>query len=37
VLWWRKSAFEETLLAERYSGYGAYRARVRRRFLPYLL
>jgi protein-S-isoprenylcysteine O-methyltransferase Ste14 len=37
VLWWRKSAFEERLLVERYPEYSSYRARVRRRFLPFVV
>jgi protein-S-isoprenylcysteine O-methyltransferase Ste14 len=37
ALWWRKSAFEERLLAERYPAYASYRARVRRRFLPFVV
>jgi protein-S-isoprenylcysteine O-methyltransferase Ste14 len=37
ALWWRKSAFEERLLAERYDGYESYRGRVRRRFLPFVV
>jgi protein-S-isoprenylcysteine O-methyltransferase Ste14 len=37
VLWWRKSSYEERLLEERFPGYAAYRARVRRRFFPGLL
>jgi protein-S-isoprenylcysteine O-methyltransferase Ste14 len=37
ALWWRKSAFEERLLAERYPEYASYRARVRRRFLPFIV
>jgi protein-S-isoprenylcysteine O-methyltransferase Ste14 len=37
ALWWRKSAFEERLLAERYPEYASYRARVRRRFLPFVV
>jgi protein-S-isoprenylcysteine O-methyltransferase Ste14 len=32
-----KSRHEERRLAEAYPGYAAYRRRVRRRFLPYLL
>ncbi len=36
ALWWRKSLYEERLLAERYPGYASYRARVRRRFLPFV-
>jgi protein-S-isoprenylcysteine O-methyltransferase Ste14 len=37
ALWWRKSAFEERLLVERYPEYTSYRARVRRRFLPFVV
>ena len=37
VLWWRKSQLEERLLVERYPGYASYRARVRRRFLPFVV
>jgi protein-S-isoprenylcysteine O-methyltransferase Ste14 len=37
VLWWFKAAREEVLLARTYAGYAAYRARVRRRLLPWLL
>jgi protein-S-isoprenylcysteine O-methyltransferase Ste14 len=37
ALWWRKSAFEERMLVERYPGYASYRARVRRRFLPFVV
>jgi protein-S-isoprenylcysteine O-methyltransferase Ste14 len=36
VLWDRKAAFEERLLAERYEGYEAYRRQVRRRLLPFV-
>lgn len=32
-----KTVREEAWLHERYEGYGAYRARVRRRFVPYLV
>jgi protein-S-isoprenylcysteine O-methyltransferase Ste14 len=37
VLWWRKSLYEERLLVERYPEYPSYRARVRRRFLPFVV
>lgn len=37
ALWWRKSQLEERLLVERYPGYASYRARVRRRFLPFVV
>ena len=37
VLWWRKAVLEERLLMERFPDYAAYRRRVRRRFLPWLL
>jgi protein-S-isoprenylcysteine O-methyltransferase Ste14 len=37
ALWWRKSAFEERLLAERYPEYASYRTRVRWRFLPFVV
>ncbi len=37
VLWWRKTLVEERLLMERFPDYAAYRRRVRRRFLPWLL
>jgi protein-S-isoprenylcysteine O-methyltransferase Ste14 len=37
VVWWRKTAVEERLLAERYPEYPAYRERVPRRFLPWLV
>jgi protein-S-isoprenylcysteine O-methyltransferase Ste14 len=37
LLWWRKSELEERVLAGRFDGYGAYRRRVRRRFVPWLV
>jgi protein-S-isoprenylcysteine O-methyltransferase Ste14 len=37
ALWWRKSQLEERLLVERYPGYASYRARVQRRFLPFVM
>jgi protein-S-isoprenylcysteine O-methyltransferase Ste14 len=37
LLWWRKSELEERVLAGRFDRYGAYRRRVRRRFLPWLV
>jgi protein-S-isoprenylcysteine O-methyltransferase Ste14 len=37
ALWWRKSQLEERLLVVRYPGYASYRARVRRRFLPFVV
>jgi protein-S-isoprenylcysteine O-methyltransferase Ste14 len=37
VLWWRKTLVEERFLVERFPEYEAYRRRVRRRFLPWLL
>jgi protein-S-isoprenylcysteine O-methyltransferase Ste14 len=37
VVWWRKSELEERVLAARFPGYAGYRARVRRRFFPWLL
>ena len=37
VLWWRKSLVEERNLAARFPGYPEYRARVPRRFLPWLM
>jgi protein-S-isoprenylcysteine O-methyltransferase Ste14 len=37
LVWWRKSEFEERVLAGRFAGYGEYRARVRRRFLPWIV
>jgi protein-S-isoprenylcysteine O-methyltransferase Ste14 len=37
LVWWRKSQLEERVLAERFAGYADYRARVRRRFFPWLL
>jgi protein-S-isoprenylcysteine O-methyltransferase Ste14 len=37
VVWWRKSELEERVLAERFAGYDGYRARVPRRFFPWLL
>jgi protein-S-isoprenylcysteine O-methyltransferase Ste14 len=36
VLWDRKAALEERLLAERYPGYEDYRRRVRWRLLPFV-
>jgi protein-S-isoprenylcysteine O-methyltransferase Ste14 len=36
VLWWRKSALEERLLAERYPDYADYRRATPRRFVPYV-
>jgi protein-S-isoprenylcysteine O-methyltransferase Ste14 len=36
VLWDRKAAFEERLLAERYAGYDEYRRHVRWRLLPFV-
>ena len=36
VLWWRKSALEERLLAERYPDYTDYRRATPRRFVPYV-
>jgi protein-S-isoprenylcysteine O-methyltransferase Ste14 len=37
IVWWRKSALEERLLAQRFAGYGGYRQRVGRRFLPWVV
>ena len=37
VVWWRKSELEEGVLAARFPAYAAYRRRVPRRFLPWLL
>ena len=37
VLWWRKSLVEERNLTARFPGYPEYRARVPRRFLPWLI
>lgn len=37
LVWWRKSEFEERVLAARFAGYGEYRARVPRRFLPWIV
>lgn len=37
VLWWRKTLVEERFLLERFPEYAAYRRRVRRRFVPWLL
>jgi protein-S-isoprenylcysteine O-methyltransferase Ste14 len=37
VVWWRKSDYEEGVLEARFPAYAAYRARVRRRFLPWLV
>ena len=37
LVWWKKSELEERVLAERFAGYAEYRARVRRRFFPWLL
>jgi protein-S-isoprenylcysteine O-methyltransferase Ste14 len=37
ILWWRKTVVEEQLLSERFPDYVAYRQRVRRRFLPWLV
>jgi len=34
VLWWKKAALEEKLLAQRYPEYGEYRERVRGAFVP---
>jgi 2-amino-4-hydroxy-6-hydroxymethyldihydropteridine diphosphokinase len=34
---WAKSSYEERMLRIAHAGYGAYRTRVRRRFLPYLI
>ena len=36
LLWWRKSALEERLLAERYPDYTDYRRATPRRFVPYV-
>lgn len=36
LVFWGKSIREETWLDERYPGYGAYRERVRHRFVPYV-
>ncbi len=36
LVFWGKSIREETWLDERYLGYGAYRERVRHRFVPYV-
>ena len=36
VLWDRKAALEERLLAETYAGYDEYRQRVRARLLPFV-
>ncbi len=37
VVWWRKSELEERVLSVRFPGYPAYRRRVRRRFLPWVV
>ena len=37
LVWWRKSEFEERVLAARFAGYAGYRARVRRRFIPWIV
>jgi protein-S-isoprenylcysteine O-methyltransferase Ste14 len=37
VVWWRKSELEERVLTTRFPAYAAYRQRVRRRFLPWLV
>jgi protein-S-isoprenylcysteine O-methyltransferase Ste14 len=37
LLFWAKSEREEAWLLDRYPGYAAYRVRVRRRFVPYLI
>ena len=37
LVWWRKSELEERVLAARFAGYAGYRARVRRRFFPWVL
>jgi protein-S-isoprenylcysteine O-methyltransferase Ste14 len=37
IVWWRKSELEEHVLRERFAAYEAYRARVRWRFLPWLV
>ncbi len=37
ALFWGKTGFEEQRLAARYPGYEAYRARVRRRLIPWVL
>lgn len=37
LLFWAKSEREEAWLMERYPAYAAYRERVRRRFVPYLV
>jgi protein-S-isoprenylcysteine O-methyltransferase Ste14 len=37
LVWWRKSELEERVLAARFPAYAAYRVRVRRRFLPWLV
>jgi protein-S-isoprenylcysteine O-methyltransferase Ste14 len=37
LVWWRKSEFEERVLTARFAGYAGYRARVRRRFFPWIV
>ena len=37
LVWWRKSEFEERVLTARFAGYAGYRARVRRRFIPWIV
>jgi protein-S-isoprenylcysteine O-methyltransferase Ste14 len=37
LVWWRKSELEERVLSQRFTGYGGYRQRVRRRFLPWVV
>jgi protein-S-isoprenylcysteine O-methyltransferase Ste14 len=37
LVWWRKSELEERVLSARFAGYADYRARVRRRFLPWIV
>jgi protein-S-isoprenylcysteine O-methyltransferase Ste14 len=37
VLWWLKAAEEERRLDARYPGYAEYRARVRKRFVPWVV
>ena len=37
LVWWRKSELEERVLAARFAGYADYRARVRRRFFPWIV
>ena len=37
LILWGKSSREETWLGERFPGYGAYRDRVRKRFVPFVV